>query len=224
MDPLFSISTANPLKSLTHCSQWRRKKKEPSAFRNILYIFPNIPVALPLTALVSCPVWFLNAEVHFFFCFQKVKVLHFPFIHSSIYSFMYWILIPPLSSSSEDVYKVSQEGPSCVLFCFFSSAWPNEVHTSSFFFSHLLSPHRRLIVPFTSLLIFFTLQVWIIRRTHICFFSALSISSLPCLTPILLYQAPFQNQSVSLSSVFSCIWWTWAVERQQTSNGRSVCM
>lgn len=214
---------------MTHCSQWRRKEKVPSAFWNIFYIFPNIPVGLPLSALVSCPVWFLNAEVLFFFCFQHVMILHFPFIHSSIYSFMYWILIPPPSSSSEDVYKMSQEGPSCVFFCF-STAWPNEVHTSSFFFSHLLSPHRRLIVPFTSLLIFFTWQVWIIRHTHTSVSSPRSPSP-SCRALLLFYfiRLLFKislslSLCYSLSSVFSCIWRTWAVERQQTSNGRSVCM
>lgn len=130
----------------------------------------------------------------------------------SLYSFIY-LFIHLLNFNTTTVIiiirrclqDVTRRTIMCFVFCFFSSAWPNEVHTSSFFFSHLLSPHRRLIVPFTSLLIFFTLQVWIIRRTHICFFSALSISSLPCLTPILLYQAAFQNQSVSLSLLLSLI-------------------
>lgn len=156
----------------------------------------------------------------FLFCFQQVMVLHFPFIHSSIYSFMYWILIPPpSSSSSEDVYKMSEEGPSCVLFCFvffFSLAkWGS--HVIFFLFSPPFSSSPT-DSPLSPPYLFSSPCRFESSDAHTSVSSPRSPSP-PCRALLLFYFICY-----SLSSVFSCIWWTWAVERQQTSNGRSVCM
>ena len=72
----------------------------------------------------------------------------------------------------------------------------------------------------------FTLQAWIIRYAHICvhtplfsppFYLSLYLSFYG-FTPLSLFLSLF----VTPSSVSWCIWRTWAVERQQTSNRRSV--
>lgn len=152
-----------------------------------------------------------------FFCFQQVMVLHFPFIHSSIYSFMYWILIPPPSSSSEDVYKMSQEGPSCGFFFFFLQVGQMRFtrHLFSFLTSFLLIADSS---PLSPPYLFASPCRFESSDAHTSVSSPRSPSP-PCRALLLFYFICY-----SLSSVFSCIWWTWAVEKQQTSNGRSVCM
>lgn len=85
------------------------------------------------------------------------------------------------------------------VFCFvlfFSSAWPNEVHTSSFFFSHLLSPHRRLIVPF-HLPTYFLHLAGLNHQTHTHLFLLRALHPLPAVP------YSYFTLSVTLSHLFS---------------------
>lgn len=85
------------------------------------------------------------------------------------------------------------------VFCFvlfFPSAWPNEVHTSSFFFSHLLSPHRRLIVPF-HLPTYFLHLAGLNHQTHTHLFLLRALHPLPAVP------YSYFTLSVTLSHLFS---------------------
>lgn len=121
-------------------------------------------------------------------------VLHFPFIHSSIYSFMYWILIPPPSSSSEDVYKMSQEGPSCGFFFFFRLAkWGS--HVIFFLFSPPFSSsptHRPFHLP-----TYFLHLAGLNHQTHTHLFLLRALHPLPAVP------YSYFTLSVTLSHLFS---------------------